>query len=224
MTNQDRAPHSCRSAKTPLGHPRGMWPVRTVTAVFVTLLMLAPAVPAQAHTALTSSDPTDDSAVQTTPERIKLRFTDPMSSELSEVSITIGTSPRRVLVVDPETSGSTVSVDLSDVELPPSPRGSGDVAWDVAYRVISADGHPVDGTIRFTAPLPRTTGSGDTSSHGSTSPKAEPSTAAANSHGDDFRSTAILIGVGVGLACLLPLSILLWVIRRDQRRRRATSE
>ncbi|MFS0884486.1 copper resistance protein CopC [Aeromicrobium sp. 179-A 4D2 NHS] len=195
-----------------------------MTAAFVTLLVLAPAVPAQAHTGLISSDPADDSTAQTTPERIQLRFTDPMSSEFSKVSITIGTSPRRVLVVDPETSGSTVSVDLSDVELPPPPRGSGDVAWDVAYRVISADGHPVDGTIRFTAPLPPATTLGDTGSHESKSPKAEPSTAAAKSNGGDFRSTAILIGVGVALACLLPLSILLWVIKRDQRRRRATSE
>ena len=224
MINQHRAPGSARSRKAPLGTPRGTWPVRAVTAAIVALLALASAAPAQAHTGLISADPADDSAVRTTPERIQLRFTDPMSSEFSEVSITIGTSPRRVLVVDPETSGSTVSVNLSDVELPPSPRGSGDVVWDVAYRVISADGHPVDGTVRFTAPLPQTTDSGDTSSHGSKSPKAEPSTAAANSHGDDFRSTAILIGVGVGLACLLPLSILLWVIRRDQRRRRATSE
>lgn len=216
MTKQHRTPLSARSRKAPLGTPWGTWPVRTVTAAFVTLLTLAPAVPAQAHTALTSSDPADESAVQTTPERIQLRFTDPMSSEFSKVSITIGTSPRRILVVDPETSGSTVSVDLSDVDLPPSPRGSGDVAWDVAYRVVSADGHPVDGSIRFTAPLPQTRGSGDTSSH--------PSTAAANWPGGDFRSTSILIGVGVGLACLLPLSILLWVIKRDQRRRRATSE
>lgn len=224
MTNQHRAPLSARSRKAPLGTPWGTWPVRTVTAAFVTLLTLAPAVPAQAHTALTSSDPADDSAVQTTPERIQLRFTDPMSSEFSEVSITIGTSPRRVLVVDPETSESTVSVDLSDVELPPSPRDSGDAAWDVAYQVISADGHPVDGTIRFTAPLPQTRGSGDTSSQESKSPETDPSTAAANSPGGDFRSTSILIGVGVGLACLLPLSILLWVIKRDQRRRRATSK
>ncbi|WP_236757557.1 hypothetical protein [Aeromicrobium sp. PE09-221] len=42
--------------------------------------------------------------------------------------------------------------------------------------------------------------------------------------GDDFRTTAILIGVGVSLFFLLPLSALLWAIGRDRRRQRATSE
>jgi len=223
VTNPTQAPLSARSRKALPGTRRGTWLVRTVTAAFVTLLVLAPAVPAQAHTGLISSDPADDSTAQTTPDRIQLRFTDPMSKEFSKVSLTIGTSPQRILVLDPSTSGPTVSVDLSDARLPTAPPGSGDVAWDVAYRVISADGHPVDGNVRFRAPLPPTPSSRDTSSHASETPRSE-SSSTVDEDGDDFRTTAILIGVGVSLFFLLPLSALLWAIGRDRRRQRATSE
>lgn len=231
MTDQHRVPPSARRRATRTGITWRRWSIRAATAVLFAFPSIFLAVPAEAHTDLVSSDPADNSSVKATPVRIQLEFTDRMSAEFSKLSLTIGTSPQRVLVLDPTTDGSAVSVDLPSDRLPTAPAGSGEFRWTLAYRVVSADGHPVDGKIQFNAPLPPTPSSRDADSHASESPTGEPTSAtgepnlvAQPSDDNDFRTTAILIGVGVGLLLLIPLSILLLVIERDPRRRRSASE
>lgn len=225
MTDQHRALPSAHRRDTRIGTSWRPWLIRMATALLLAFSTLSVAVPADAHTGLVSSDPADNSSVKTTPNRIRLEFTDKMSDEFSKLSLTIGTSPQQVLVLDPTTDGSAVSVDLPADRLPTAPTGSGEFRWTLAYRVVSADGHPVDGKIRFNAPLPATPSSRDTNSqHASESPTEEPTSATQPSDDNDFRTTAVLIGVGVGLLLLIPLSILVLVIERDRRRRRSVSE
>lgn len=102
------------------------------------LLALAPA--GSAHSQLTSSDPADGSTVRRAPGSITLKFNEAVDPGYVKVSVT---GPERADLVEgkPAASGSQVSATIQ----PPTVSGK----YVVAYRVLSADGHPVSGTISF---------------------------------------------------------------------------
>ncbi|MGH3352011.1 MAG: copper resistance CopC family protein [Nocardioides sp.] len=136
--------------------PRGRLAISLSLAVLlatlVAVLLVASTDRADAHTDLTSSDPADGAALESAPDRLALTFTDDMSAEFSNLSLVInGTEPVRL---DPTTDAGTVSAPVPDSGLSTSATGRTPATWSLAYRVVSADGHPVNGTITFTAPLP----------------------------------------------------------------------
>lgn len=93
--------------------------------------------PAQAHTSLVSSDPADGSRLDAPPEQVVLTFSENLRQP-SEAS----------LVVDGEAVDASVEVDGSRVLVSPTGDAS-DGSYQVHYRVVSADGHPVTGTVAF---------------------------------------------------------------------------
>ncbi|MFD3328085.1 copper resistance CopC/CopD family protein [Streptomyces sp. NPDC058701] len=121
---------------------------RTVLALFAALftliaLLLGAAGPASAHTALSGSDPADGSVLKTAPRQVTLTFTESVS--FSDDSLRVlspdndRVNPRPAHHADGREN--TARVELSDG----IPQGTYTVAW----RVVSADGHPISGAFVF---------------------------------------------------------------------------
>lgn len=96
------------------------------------------AAPAHAHTSLKSSDPAKNAKVEKL-ERVELEFT--QTVRLPTV-IVRGPDGEDAHTGKPEVDGRFVYQDVAD-DLPAG-------KYTIAYRVVSPDGHPVDGEIPFT--------------------------------------------------------------------------
>lgn len=118
-----------------------------VSMVASVLAFAMPAPPAAAHTDLVGSDPAADSALREAPDQVTLRFNEPMEPRLAKVALT---TPGRDAAELPVTGGSEPSILVADIP----GEGTAGGAWEIAYRVTSADGHPVQGTLSFTVRPP----------------------------------------------------------------------
>jgi methionine-rich copper-binding protein CopC len=130
-------------------------------------LVVLPLPPAAAHATLIDSDPKDGATVQTLPDQVRLEFSEEVGSPaFVDVTAADGTE---VADGDPQVLGATVEAPLTA----DGPAGT----YTIAYRVVSADGHPISGELTFDV----TTGSAG-SAVGSTD---APSPAAATTDDDD---------------------------------------
>lgn len=132
-------------------------------SVLCGLVLLLGAGPASAHTRLQSSDPADGTSVPTAPARVSLTFNEDMQVGFSTVTL-IGPDGAAYQTGDVAADGGTVSTAL----LPLGPAGR----YEIGYRVVSEDGHPVTGSVAFTLTAP-----------GPAAAVAVPTTAAAPSSG-----------------------------------------
>ena len=120
----------------------GRRPGRAVAVAVVALVLaVATAAPASAHNSFVGSDPADGASVARTPGAVVLTFDQP--------AVALGT---QVVVTGPDGTASTGAAELVDATVrqalvPGAPAGSYTVAW----RVTSADGHPITGESTFTA-------------------------------------------------------------------------
>ncbi|MEV5165631.1 copper resistance protein CopC [Streptomyces werraensis] len=115
------------------------------------VLLLAGAAPAGAHAALRASDPEDGSVVRTAPTHITLTFTE--SVGLLEDSFRIyGPDNRRVHMEEPEHAAGA-----ADTARAALPRDLDEGTYTVAWRVVSADSHPVSGAFTFSVGTPSPT-------------------------------------------------------------------
>ncbi|WP_240501688.1 copper resistance CopC/CopD family protein, partial [Streptomyces neyagawaensis] len=115
------------------------------------LFLLGGAGTASAHAALKGTDPADGSVLDSAPKDVTLTFTEPVS--LLQDSIR---------VIDPEnravdTSKPGRSGDRSDTARVTLPAGLPDGTYTVAWRVISADSHPISGALLFSVGEPSAT-------------------------------------------------------------------
>ncbi|WP_020575723.1 copper resistance CopC family protein [Actinopolymorpha alba] len=108
-----------------------------VGCVFASFVLPAPA---WAHDSLTSSSPADGAEVRQAPSVVTLKFTEAVGRKFSFVAVS-GPDSKQVQVGSPEVSGTTVTQRLR-------PLAAAGV-YRVAWRVVSADGHPVSGTFQF---------------------------------------------------------------------------
>lgn len=127
--------------------------------------------PARAHADLVSTDPTDGAELASAPSNLVFTFSEPLLPDFV----------RFIRISD---TGETADLPVTDVANNVATIGwSSDLGpgiWTVEYRVVSQDGHPVNGSISFTvaaAPAPTPTTSPTTSP----SPTAAPTTAPAPS-------------------------------------------
>jgi methionine-rich copper-binding protein CopC len=114
-------------------------------AVVVVLLgmvgMLGAAGTAFAHSTLVGSNPADGASVDTGPSQISLTFNEDMPAGFDVVFV-IGPDGKEWQNGTVATSGPVVSVPVA----PLGPAGT----YRVGYRVVSGDGHPVEGRTSFT--------------------------------------------------------------------------
>lgn len=109
-----------------------------VTVVVIVTVVVAPA-PASAHAVLLGTTPADGSVVTAVTTEVTLTFNEAVRADFSTVAVT---GPGGGAYSDGD-----LSVLDNVVRQPVHPLRSGD--YQVAWRVVSADGHPVSGTFAF---------------------------------------------------------------------------
>ena len=111
----------------------------TVSAVgALTALGLAPAA---AHDEVLSTSPEQDAVLETAPEQIELSY----SGEIMDIG-------HQVLVTGPDGQSVTegpLERDGSQVIQPLAETGSEEGTYQVVWRVVSSDGHPIEGTYTY---------------------------------------------------------------------------
>ena len=113
----------------------------------LTFLMVMYALPVNAHSALVSSVPAADATVVDFPMEVVLNFNE-------ELMIVGDENPNKVEVFDSQgalVSGGTV-VKGASIAAPVGIVGNG--AFSVKYRVVSKDGHVVEGSYGFNVESP----------------------------------------------------------------------
>lgn len=110
---------------------------------------LVGAVPAGAHSALESSSPAADSVTPDVPEQITLTFNEPVL--LREDAV-------RLLDADGDDLDLPEAVVVDDVVSVDLPRDLADGSYVVAWKVMSADSHPVSGAYTFAIGAPSVAG------------------------------------------------------------------
>ncbi|WP_170169819.1 copper resistance CopC family protein [Nocardioides aurantiacus] len=188
----------------------------------VTAYLMLSVAPATAHAGLTSSDPRAGQRLTSAPEQVRLEFNEPIDPEFANVRI----------AVNGTFSSASVEVAAGVVTATPPERAvqrGTDARWTVAYRVVSEDGHPVVGTVKFVVAAAGDAVPSSAADNGSatssptdvassrTSPTDEP---AADDGGDGPPIGQIIIDVFlVVLALSALIGTTLWVARgrkRDQ--------
>jgi methionine-rich copper-binding protein CopC len=186
---------------------------RALRAIAVTVLCVAAlllgAAPAFAHTRLQSSDPADGASLDAGPQRVSLTFNERMQPGFATVTV-IGPDTRPYQAGDVTADGGTVSIGVA----PLGPAGR----YEIGYRVISEDGHPVTGSVAFTLTTPGPAAASPTPAPAaapvaSTPPApvaAAPAPAAASTSDDDSMPVwpwivggVLLIGIGAAAALRL---------------------
>ena len=164
------------------GRPRAL--LRPVLLVALTaLLVLLGTVPASAHDVLEGSDPADGTSVATAPSRITLTFSEEPTAGAATVTVVGPDGSTRYEAGAAAVEGERVSVGVN----PLGPAGR----YEVGYRVVSSDGHPIAGALSFTLTTPGSaaapaTGAPAVAGPVTAAPATEASPAAASSPaGDD---------------------------------------
>lgn len=138
--------------------------VSVFLSAFITLALgLALPGVAAAHAVKVSSDPAENAVLSGPPAQVSATFNEPLQKRFSAMTI-IGPDAKtdQWQAGDPVVAGATISVGVK----PGAPAGK----YAVNFRVISEDGHPVDGSWQFTV-----TGSGAPASAGAPAVSQQPS-------------------------------------------------
>lgn len=116
--------------------------VLAVLALLAALTVsIATMSPAAAHDRLTGSEPADGETVPAPPEALVLTF----SAEVLDISPRVQVTAEGGQVITegaPTVDGDTATLPLPD-DLAPG-------AYEAAWRVVSSDGHPIEGVVAFT--------------------------------------------------------------------------
>lgn len=119
-------------------------PAVLTAAVLAAVALLVPALPAAAHDELISTDPSADSVLDALPDTITFTYSADVLPDQGATVIEVTDSTGASLVSGaPAVDGATVTQALS---------GSASGAVSVRWRVVSSDGHPIDGSFAFTVP------------------------------------------------------------------------
>ncbi|MFI7613347.1 copper resistance protein CopC [Nonomuraea terrae] len=112
-------------------------PLAALTAILAALLVIGTAAPALAHDALKSSSPAKDATVESLDE-VRLEFSGKVRMPFVIVR---GDGDAQHESGKPEVDGAVVTQAVDG----PLPDGR----YTIAYRVVSSDGHPIEGEIPF---------------------------------------------------------------------------
>ncbi|WP_405098411.1 copper resistance protein CopC [Micromonospora sp. NBC_01412] len=175
----------------------------SVAALAAVLVVLGVPTPARAHNSLRSADPARDATLSTAPTQITLEFAERLDPTFTTIVVT-DAGKLRVATGAPVVAGARGTVTLT------APLGNG--AYTVAYRVVSADGHPVQGSYPFTVADPQGTDAPAPPGGSAASPEA-----VAAAPGKD---TGLGVGALIGAVVLVVLATAagaLWWRRRAHR-------
>jgi methionine-rich copper-binding protein CopC len=120
--------------------------LKKLAVLLLSLLFIAPA---SAHTSLVNSNPEKGSVLNEVPSEVRIKFNedlllvDDKNPNRIEVTNSVGQVVSGISVVE----GPEIFTEL-DLSFEPSGE------YTVSYRVVSADGHPVEGSYQFTVASP----------------------------------------------------------------------
>ena len=189
-----------------------------LAALFTAALLLVPATPAAAHNSLQEATPARDARLTTAPTQVTLRFMQRLNPAFTTITLR-DAAERPVPASAPAVDGATGTVTIEE------PLGNG--TYTVAYRVVSRDGHPVQGSYRFTVadpaappaavPSPTADASADTSApapaDASAGTDASPASADASAGADDGGLPVGLL-VGGAVAAVAAAAVVALLLRR----------
>jgi len=172
--------------------------------------VLLPADPAAAHTQLTATAPANGATAPATTDRLVLSFDEPVRADLARIAVT-GPGGATAALGAPAGTGTDVVQRLRA----PLPAG----AWTAAYRVLSADGHPVSGTFAFTVVPARRPTAPTPMAAVATPPEAGPPVAEPTSRAVADRAPADsdmspVLALGVGAVVIGALAAAVVLVRR----------
>ncbi|MFF2344725.1 copper resistance protein CopC [Pseudarthrobacter sp. NPDC058119] len=180
--------------KTTSLRPSSAWPARMLLPLATAALLLLFSAPAQAHDSLESSNPANGSTVSAMPATVELTFDHTPIAINSIVRVEDATGADQadgpVQIVDNQ---------VSQAVKPGAPQGKYTVVW----RVVSSDGHPIEGTFTFTA--------GGPNAAPPATPAASPASATAGVPGP------LLVTGAVGAVLVIGLVVAGLLIRRRLR-------
>lgn len=187
-------------------------------ALAATALTAAP-VPALAHDTLLSSTPQDGAATQEAPQEIELTFSAPPQDVGTQIRVT-DAEGADVTQGAPEIQGDAAVQDLAESAQEPG-------EYTVVWRVVSSDGHPIEGTFDYTvdggAEGAASASSGSTPSQdaaegaGSAAATPEDAQGASSEESDDDGGSAVTLLVVGGIAVLGAVAAAIVMMRRMSR-------
>lgn len=199
----------------------GLREIALLSAAFVvaaTAVLTVGVAPAIAHDQLLDSAPQSGAALEVAPAEVALTFSDDVLT-IGAVVLLVDQNDRNWIGGDPTLAGTRVTAPISGA-LP-------DGGYQIRWRVISSDGHPISGIVPFTV--------GAVDQTAPTMPSTQPeTTAAANANGDsaatpdDSTTTTraltdngplrtVIVGAGgAAVAILLVVGYTIWRRRRTR--------
>ena len=173
---------------------------RGVSLTLVALAFLAlGSTPSEAHSQLVSLTPANGAVLAVAPTTVAFVFDEPLLPDLDTISINtkagVNVVSQRV-----EPVGNTLSITW------PATIDPG--TYQVAYRIVSGDGHPVTGAISFSFGTPNQTG---------TSPS--PSASATGVTGDyvlveESASVGTIVSIVALIAAVLSITLIVVLVKR----------
>ncbi|MGA9871803.1 MAG: copper resistance CopC family protein [Rhodococcus sp. (in: high G+C Gram-positive bacteria)] len=112
-----------------------------LVALFAMAALLIGAPTAGAHSVVTGSNPENGAEIAAGPEQVSISFNEVPQSQFATLNV-VGPDGNLWSKGDPRIDGQSIVVDVGEL----GPVGE----YTVAYRVTSADGHPISGTRTFT--------------------------------------------------------------------------
>lgn len=115
-----------------------------LAALVQALVLVAVAAPAAAHATLISTDPAEGEVLAEAPEVVTFTFDEPVS--LTEEGIQAFDAAGDPVSAEASSADAVVRADLPD--------DLADGTYVVTYRLVSADGHPIAGSLTFSVGAP----------------------------------------------------------------------
>jgi methionine-rich copper-binding protein CopC len=164
---------------------------------------------ALAHSGLESSNPADGSVISEAPASISLTFNEELLPDADSISLNAADGTN-IVSAKVQPTGSTVEIPWP-VDLAPG-------AYQVAFRVVSADGHPVTGAIGFTfapADVPAEASSSTPAPGSSEASEASPTAMPISDNAEPEPTGGNpWLGLGIGVVIGLVLVVLFAAMRR----------
>lgn len=168
------------------------------------------ATPATAHDQLLSTTPEQGAVLETAPEQIELTFSGQIMDIGNEVAVTDSTGDS-VTAGDLEVNGTRVIQPVAD-------PGAQDETYRVVWRMVSSDGHPIEGTFAYEI------GSGvettTTSNEGDSSATPDGDTTEAQDTAAEKASTGTplwVVGMAGAVLALAVVGLVAWITRRRRK-------
>ncbi|RVW02229.1 copper resistance protein CopC [Rhodococcus xishaensis] len=134
---------------------------------------------ASAHSAVIGSSPENGAQIAAAPQQVSLQFNEALHQNFASLTV-VGPDGNLWSKGDPTVQGDTLSVPLDGL----GPAGE----YTIAFRVTSADGHPISGTQVFTLTQEGV---------GTPGPKAAAPTGSSDEVSDSSGLIWVFVGIGV---------------------------